>query len=144
VHDGDGTFPPPPPPMLPAPDPVPLPPVLPPPVTAPRVRRRAIEANVSSSPAAADVSIVLVAAADVKFGTLTLIAFETTTEPPLGSSWHSFSLLTGTVTSHISPCRLTHSSDRKILLKKINYMTDVICDSYILTMVYIRMRWCTG
>jgi hypothetical protein len=85
--------------MLPAPDPVPLPPVLPPPpVTAPSVRRRAIEANVSSSPAVADVSIVFVPAADVKFGTLTLIAFDTTTEPPLGSSWHSFSLLTGNIT----------------------------------------------
>jgi len=103
VHDGDGIFPAPPLPALPVPDPVPLAPLLPPPpVTAPRVRRRAIAANVSRSPAVADVSIVLVPDADVKFGTLTLIGFDTTTEPPLASlslPLQSFSLLTRTETS---------------------------------------------
>jgi hypothetical protein len=94
-------FPAPPLPALHTLDPVPLPPVVPVPlVMAPRVRRRAIAANVSRSPAAADVSIVLVPAADVKFGTLTLIGFDTTMEPPFDSLSllvHSLSLLTRTV-----------------------------------------------
>jgi hypothetical protein len=142
VHDGDGTFPPPPLPTLHAPDPVPLPPVLPPPppVTAPRVRRRAIEANVSSSPAVADVSIVLVPAADVKFGTLTLIEFDTETEPPLGSSWHSFSLLTGKVTSqHVESH--TFLSDKYNLKNELynNTASDVICYLHILILAYIKM-----
>jgi len=102
VHDGDGMFPAPPLLALHVPDPAPLPPVLPVLlVTAPRVRRRAIAANVSRSPAVDDVSIVLVPAADVKFGTLTLIGFDMTTEPPPGSLsllLHSLSLLTTTVT----------------------------------------------
>ena len=92
MHDGDGIFP-----VAPAPEPAPMLPV--PPallVTAPKVRRRAIAANVSNSPAVADVSIVLVPAAEVKLGTLTLIGFDTTTELPLGSLsllLDSFSLL---------------------------------------------------
>jgi hypothetical protein len=102
MHDGDEMFPAPPLPVLPALDPVPFPPVVRvPPVMAPRVRRRATAANVSRNPAAADVSIVLVPAADVKFGTLTLIGFDMTMEPPFGSLSllvHSFSLLTGTAT----------------------------------------------
>ena len=101
VHDGDGIFPAPPLPVPPTPEPVPLPPVPPPPlVTAPRVRRRAIAANVSKNPAVADVSIVLVPAAEVKFGTLTLIGFDTTTELPLDSLsllLPSFSLLPRTI-----------------------------------------------
>ena len=103
MHEGDGMFPAPPLPAFPVPDPVPLVPLLPPPpVTAPRVRRRAIAANVSRSPAVADVSIVLVPDADVKFGTLTLIGFDTTTEPPLPSLsllLQSLSLLTRRETS---------------------------------------------
>lgn len=102
VHDGDEMFPAPPLPALPAFDPVPLPPVVAePPVMAPTVRRRATAANVSRNPAVVDVSIVLVPAADVKFGTLTLIGFDTTMEPPFGSLSllvHSFSLLTRIVT----------------------------------------------
>lgn len=102
VHDGDEMFPAPPLPALLELDPVPLQPVVPVPlVIAARARLRAIAANVSRSPAAADVSIVLVPAADVKFGTLTLIGFDAPMEPPLGSLSllvQSFSLLTRKVT----------------------------------------------